>query len=189
MKIKKVYVFSKEDFRKWLENNHNKERIVELLIHKKHTGKKSPSHKELIDEAICYGWIDTIIRKVDEDRFIRTFQKRNEKSKWSLNTLGYAKKLIKDKRMTKHGLKFYHEGRKKKAFDHGIPKNPEPPKELIAELNKNKIAKKNFESLSDSARRTYMRWLFYAKTLKTKEKRIDFIIKKMSKKNGKRGLF
>ena len=53
MKIKKVYVFSKEDFRKWLENNHNKERIVELLIHKKHTGKKSPSHKELIDEAIC----------------------------------------------------------------------------------------------------------------------------------------
>ena len=113
MEIIKVHIFSKEDFRKWLGKNHNKEKIVELVIHKKHTGKSSPSHRELMDEAICYGWIDTIIKRVDEDKFIRTFQRRSEKSSWSVNTLSYARKLIKEKRMTPHGLKFYHEGRKK----------------------------------------------------------------------------
>src|SRR3972149_5860315 len=107
MKIKRVHVFSASDFRNWLKKNHNRERIVELVIHKKHTGKPFPSHRELMDEGICFGWIDTIIRRIDNSTFIRTFQRRNEKSKWSKNTLSYARKLIKEKRMTSHGLKFY----------------------------------------------------------------------------------
>ena len=187
MDIIKVHIFSKEDFRKWLGKNHDKEKIVELVIHKKHTGKSSPSHRELMDEAICYGWIDTIIKRVDEDKFIRTFQRRNEKSSWSVNTLSYARKLIKEKKMTPHGLKFYHEGRKKKAFDYGIPKNPRMIKELKEKLKDNKNAERNFNLLSPSARRTYLRWILYAKTPETKEKRIGTIIQRMKK--GKLKLF
>ncbi len=58
-----IYIFDKEDFRKWLSKNHDKENKIGLILHKKHTGKKSPSHHELMEEAICFGWIDTIIKK------------------------------------------------------------------------------------------------------------------------------
>ncbi len=185
MEIIKVHIFSKEDFRKWLGKNHNKEKIVELVIHKKHTGKSSPSHRELMDEAICYGWIDTIIKRVDEDKFIRTFQRRSEKSSWSVNTLSYARKLIKEKRMTPHGLKFYHEGRKKKAFDHGIPKNPRIFPELKRELEKDKNVERNFNLLSPSTRRAYLIWILYAKTPETKRKRINRVVGRMSEKDWK----
>lgn len=189
MKIKRVYVFSKEDFRKWLESNHDKEKIVELIVHKKHTGKPSPSHRELMDEGICYGWIDTVIKRVDEDKFIRTFQRRNEKSSWSQNTLSYARQLIRQKRMSPHGLKFYNAGRKKKAFDEHVPKNPEPPRELLSALNKSKRTKDNWNSLTPSAKKTYLRWLHYPKTEATKKKRIEIIMKNMSMKKVKKNLF
>ena len=181
--IPRINVFSKEDFRRWLEKNHDREKIVQLVIHKRHTGKSFPSHRELMEEAICYGWIDTIIRRVDEDTFIRTFQRHNEKSTWSTNTLSYAKNLIREKRMTPHGLGFYHQGRKKKAFDHGIPKNPEVPGDLIKELNKNKKARENFENLPASVKRTYSRWILMAKTLETREKRILRVKARMLEKD------
>lgn len=185
MEITRINVFRKEDFRNWLEKNHDKEKIVELVIHKRHTGKPFPSHRELMDEAICFGWIDTIIKSVDGDKYIRTFQRRNPKSSWSVNTLSYAKKLIAEKRMTPHGLKFYHEGRKKKAFDHGIPKNPDIPQDLIIRLEKNKKAKGNFERLAPSLKRTYSRWILMAKLPSTRKIRVKKVVKRMSEKDWK----
>jgi uncharacterized protein YdeI (YjbR/CyaY-like superfamily) len=108
-----INIFTSEDFRKWLEKNYKKENVVCLVVHKKHTGKPFPSHRELIEEAICFGWIDTTIKRLDEDKFIRKFCSRTKNSKWSENTLSYARKLIKQKRMTDRGLKFYKEGLKK----------------------------------------------------------------------------
>ena len=180
MEPQKIDVFSKEDFRKWLSKNHDKENKVALVLHKKHTGKGSPSHRELIYEAISYGWIDTTIKRLDEDRFIRNFSRRNKNSSWSLNTLSYAKDLIKQKRMTPHGLKFYHEGRKKKAFDHGIPKNPEVPEDLKKALEKNKRARENFVKLAPSYKKSYLRQIEYAKTPETRKKRVLFVVKRMA---------
>ena len=105
-----IIVFKKEDFRKWLAKNHDKESKVSIILHKKHTGKKSPTHRELMDEAICFGWIDTTINRLDEDRYIRNFSKRTKNSKWSYNTISYGKELIKQGRMAPAGLKFYKEG-------------------------------------------------------------------------------
>ncbi len=91
MKTKTISAFNRNDFRKWLEENHNKETKVGIILHKRHTGKPAPTHQELIEEAICFGWIDTIIKKLDDDRYLRNFSRRNNNSKWSDNTLGYAK--------------------------------------------------------------------------------------------------
>ena len=179
----RINVFFKEEFRRWLKKNHNKENKVELVIHKKHTGKKFPTHKELMGEAICFGWIDTIIKKIDDNTYIRTFQRRNEKSKWSVNTLRYAKELILKQRMTKHGLAFYNKGRKLKAVDHGIPKNPRIPKELIKEISKNKKSKENFERLPASIKRTYLRWILMAKLESTKKRRIRRVAARMLEKD------
>jgi len=175
-------VFTPNDFRKWLEKNHDKHTKVGLIIHKKHTGKISPSHRELMEEAICFGWIDTIVKRIDDNTFMRFFARRNEKSKWSYNTLSYAKDLIKRKKMTLIGLQFYKEGLKKLPHDYGIPKNPEIPIEMKKIFEKNKKAREHFEKLSPSARRTYLRWISRAKRDETKNKRIKIVVGNMIKK-------
>jgi uncharacterized protein YdeI (YjbR/CyaY-like superfamily) len=171
-----IDIFYLKDFTKWLQKNHDKEKKIGLVLHKKHTGKPTVSHLDLMKEAICFGWIDTTIRRIDESKFIRFFNRRSKNSRWSYNTLGYGKQLIKEKRMTPHGLAFYKEGLKKHPHDHGIPKDPEIPEDLKKELIKNKKAELKFNSISPSARRTYLRWLFRAKMPQTRKKRIDSII-------------
>ena len=101
-----------------------------MVLHKKHTGKPAPTHRELIEEAICFGWIDTTIKRIDDDRFLRNFSRRSKNSKWSDNTLRYAKQLAKQGKMTAVGLDFYREGLKRPTHDHGVPKNPSMPLEL-----------------------------------------------------------
>jgi uncharacterized protein YdeI (YjbR/CyaY-like superfamily) len=178
MEIKKINIFNRNDFRKWLEKNHNKENKVKVILHKKHTGKHSPSHRELIEEAICFGWIDTTVKRIDEDTFERNFSRRNKNSKWSDNTLSYAKDLIKRKMMTSHGLEFYKQGLLKPTHDHGIPKNPSIPIELKNVLEKNKKAKTNFNKFSNSKKRMIYRWFLSAKLPETRKKRIKLILKR-----------
>ncbi len=173
--MKTITVSNRGDFRKWLVKNHEKEQRVSLIVYKKHTGKKSPSHRELIEEAICFGWIDTTVNRLDEDRYQRKFTKRNKNSKWSDNTISYAKQLIKQKKMTPVGLKYYEEGRKRPTHDDGIPKNPAMPKELKAALDKEK-ARECFERFSPSVKKTYYRWLLRGKLEETRKKRIKLIV-------------
>jgi len=176
--MKQKTVFNRNDFREWLVKNHNKETKVEVIVYKKHTGKSSPSHKELMEEAICFGWIDTVIRRLDENRFIRTFSKRNKNSKWSNNTIQYAKDLIKQGKMTSVGLKFYKEGLKKPTHDFGIPKNPDMPVELKRALDKEKKAKDNFKNFSASIKKMFYRWILRGKREETRAKRIKSIVEK-----------
>lgn len=176
--VKIVEAGTRKEWRAWLEKNHTKEKKVGLISHKKHTGKPSMSHKESMEEAICFGWIDTTIKRLDEDRYLRYFARRNKNSKWSTATLSYAKDLTKRKLMTPEGTKFYLEGLKKKPLDHGIPKNPDVPEDLKKELAKDKIAKENFEKWSNSYRRTFLRWIEHAKLPETRKKRIGIVFQR-----------
>lgn len=171
-----ITVFKKEDFRRWLKLHHKKERQMAVLVHKKHTGKPAPTHRELIEEAICFGWIDTTVKRVDEDTFMRRFAKRTKNSSWSDNTLRYAAELVKAGRMSEEGLKFYKLGLKKPTHDSGIPKNPEMPQELKRALAKNKAAMRNFEAFPPSAKKLLYRWLLSGKLPETREKRIRRIV-------------
>jgi uncharacterized protein YdeI (YjbR/CyaY-like superfamily) len=125
-----VTAFHRDDFWKWLMKNHDKEKKVSVILYKRHTGKPAPTHRELMEEAICFGWIDTTIKRLNKDTYIRRFARRNDKSKWSDNTLSYAKELIKNGKMTEHGLHFYRAGLQRPTHDAGIPKNPDMPDEL-----------------------------------------------------------
>jgi len=174
---KLIYAENAKEWRAWLAKNHNKEKKIGLIKYKKHTGKPSLTHKESMDEAICFGWIDTTIKRLDEDRYIRHFARRSKNSRWSYATLGYAKRLIKEKKMTPAGLHFYKEGLKKPTHDFGLSKNPEVPESLRKELEKNKQAKKNFNNFTLSYKRTYLRWIERAKRPGTKDKRIKEVVK------------
>ena len=176
--MKTITVFNRNDFRKWLVMHHDSEDKVSVIVYKKHTGKSFPSHRELMEEAICFGWIDTILRKLDENRYIRTFSRRNKNSKWSDNTLGYAKDLIKQGKMTPSGLKFYKEGLMKPTHDFGIPKNPDMPIELKKALDKDKKAKDNFENYSASLKKVFYRWILRGKREETRIKRINITVEK-----------
>ena len=182
-----ITIFKKEDFRKWLAKNHDKESKVSVILHKKHTGKESPSHRELMNEAICFGWIDTTINRLDEERYIRNFSRRNKNSKWSDNTISYGKELIEQGRMTLAGLKFYEEGLKKPTHDAGIPRSPSMPEELRKALEKIPKAKENFNNFAPSIKKMHYRWILRGKREGTRIKRINLIVE--AAKVGKKNLF
>lgn len=168
------------DWRKWLERNHLKKERIVLVKYKKHTGKPIIPNKDSMKEAICFGWIDTTTRRLDEDTYGITYVKRNKNSKWSKNTLSYGKELLKKGLMSAFGIKMYKEGLEKKPHDEGIPDNPGVPKYLIEELEKEQVLN-NFKNIAPSYRRTLLRWLLKAKQDETKKRRLKSIIQSLKK--------
>ncbi|MFA6887970.1 MAG: YdeI/OmpD-associated family protein [Candidatus Woesearchaeota archaeon] len=184
--FKTTYAKTREEWRTFLEKNHEKEKKIRLIRYKKYTGKPSPTHKEAMEEAICFGWIDTTVNKLDDERYTINFVKRSNKSTWSNNTLRYAQELKKQGKMFPAGLSAYKHGLSKPTHDFGIPINPPIPKDLIEILILKRL-RKNFDLFSPSYKRTLLRWLFRAKLLKTRKKRIRAIVS-LAKNNNKKGL-
>jgi len=187
--IKTIYAKNPKEWRNWLLKNHKKEDKVNLIKYRKHTGKPSVTSKEAMGEAICFGWIDTTMKRLDDERYMQRFSKRNKNSRWSRNTLRYSKELIKKRKMTKAGLEAYKKGLKKKPLDHDRKKNPKTPEDLIKELNKkkNKKAKENFEKFSKSNKRYYLWWIESAKRPETRAKRIKEVVER-AKENKRFGV-
>src|SRR3989344_2786604 len=127
----------RKEWREWLKKNHNTEKSIFLVHYKRHTGKHFLSHRETLEEAICFGWIDTTIKRIDENTFARCFVRRNENGRWSDATLSYARQMIKAKKMAPAGLKAYQIGLKKPSLDYGREKNPAPPQDLLEAVQKN----------------------------------------------------
>lgn len=175
------------EWRNWLAKNHLKEKAVSLIRYKKHTGKPSITHLEAMHEAICFGWIDTTINRIDDEKYLINFVRRTDKSRWSKNTLSYAKKMLEEGRMSPEGLKRYKEGLVKPVIDHGLGKNPPVPKDLEDALEKNNKAKENFSNFAPSYRRTYIVWIERAKLPETRKRRIKEVVKR-AKENKKWGI-
>src|SRR5829696_461332 len=98
---------SPEKFRQWLEKNHDG--AAELLVgfHKKDAGKKSISYAEALDEALCFGWIDGVRKRLDETSYTIRFTPRKPKSIWSNVNVRHVERLKKERRMAEPGLKAY----------------------------------------------------------------------------------
>lgn len=180
--VEQVYFPTRDAWRNWLRKNHLSKRKIAVIVYKKHTGKPSPNHKELMEEAICFGWIDTTINRLDSEKYLRYFVRRNDKSKWSKNTLSYAEDLIKKGKMSAEGIKKYKEGLSRKTHDDGIQDNPRTPNFLLVEIKKDKKAKENFKKIPPSYKRMLLRWLLRAKLEETKKRRVKIIVKSLKKK-------
>jgi len=179
--VKQIYFPTRTAWRNWLIKNHLSEKKIAVIVYKKHTGKHSPNHKELMEEAICFGWIDTTIKRLDYEKYLRCFVRRGDNGKWSKNTLGYARDLIKKGKMSAEGIKRYKAGFARKPHDEGISKNPRVPKYLREEIEKDNIVKENFKKIAPSYKRTLLRWLLRAKLEQTKKKRMKIIIQSLKK--------
>jgi len=168
-------------WRNWLKKNHLKKDRIILVKYKKHTGKPIIHNKDSMKEAICFGWIDTTTRRIDEDKYGITYVKRNKNSKWSRNTLAYGKDLLERGLMSPFGIKMYEEGLAKKPHDEGIPDNPRVPSYLKKELENEQLANQNFKKIAPSYKRTLLRWFLKAKQEETKKRRAKSIIQSLKK--------
>ena len=167
--IKEVLAKSCEEWRDWLQRNNLKENKVYLIRYKKHTGQPTFNNHEAMRVAICFGWIDTTIKRIDDEKYCQCFVKRTKRSRWSNNTLRYARELIKEGKMSSAGFKAYKEGLKKPTIDHNLPKNPNTPTDLKKALGDDLDKFKNF---SPSFRRYYIYWIEKAKKIETRKRRI-----------------
>jgi len=187
--MKRLYVKTKTEWRVWLQKNHDKVEELWLIFYKKGTGKPSIDYEVAVEEALCFGWIDSIIKKIDEERYVRKFTPRKDNSVWSESNKKRVKKVIKEGRMTEYGLmkikaakksgKWYEELKPDISFN--------IPADFEKALKKNRKAKENFEKLSLTHRKNYIGWIATAKRDETIGKRIEESIK-MLKQGKKLGL-
>jgi uncharacterized protein YdeI (YjbR/CyaY-like superfamily) len=190
MKITKtLYITKREDWRAWLEKNHDTKKEVWLIYYKEHTGKPKIPYDHAVEEALCFGWIDSIVRRIDHEKYARKFTPRKDKSKWSELNRKRAKKMIRQGRMTKAGLTSFKEVEKnyRKKSKTKPKKRLSIPPDLKKALVTNKKAWENFNTFAPSCKRLYIGWMTDAKRKETKEKRIKQILR-WAEQNKKPGL-
>jgi len=175
---------SSSEWRKWLSKNHKNSKGVWLVFYKRETGRPSLDYEISVEEALCFGWIDSLVKKLDEKRYVRKFTPRNEKSVWSDLNKKRVKKVIKEGRMTKAGLQKIEAAKQNGSWSKrlkGIEISYDTPKDFITALVKNKKAKENFDKLPPSHKKRYYMWINIAKKKETKAKRIAESVELLSK--------
>jgi len=181
--MKRLYFKSPREWRTWLASNHDQETGIWLIFFKKESGKPSLDYESAVEEALCFGWIDSIIKKIDESKYARKFTPRKETSKWSETNKRRVARLIKNKRMTKIGLAKIEAAKKNGQWDK--PDRPdisfEVPAEFKQALNKNRRAKDFFEQLSPSYRKQFIGWIVVARRPETRKKRIKESVEILAK--------
>jgi uncharacterized protein YdeI (YjbR/CyaY-like superfamily) len=169
-----VCVANRDEWRDWLVKNHGCAKYVWLVYFKRHTGRLSVSYEDSVEEAICFGWIDGVIKRIDDERCARKFMPRKSGSRWSESNKKRAEKMMKAGRMTEAGMSRVREAKGSGEWF----KQPVLRKALVIPafvqdaLAKNKRALACFDGLADSYKRQYVAWISNAKRDETRNKRL-----------------
>jgi uncharacterized protein YdeI (YjbR/CyaY-like superfamily) len=169
----KLYISNRKHWRKWLRENQSIVKEVWLIYYKKHTGKPTIPYDDAVEEALCFGWIDSTIKRIDDEKYCQKFTPRNDKSNWSEHNKKRVAKMIKQGKMTKAGMDKIYAAKKNGEWNKKIVTeiNFEMPSELSQLLSSNKKAKDFFNELSPSHKKQYIGWIASAKKNATREKR------------------
>ena len=168
------YPHTRKQWRKWLEKNHAKEKNVRLVLLRKNATSQGIRYEEAVEEALCYGWIDSTVNKRDEESYLIHFAQRNPKSKWSNSNKIRVAKLIKEGLMKPPGQAMIDLAKKTGTWNLlDAVENLEMPEELQTKLNKNKTALKNFQAFSPSSKKMIFNWILDAKRPETRLRRIE----------------
>lgn len=172
--VRTFYAKNRKEWRNWLKKNHQSEKSVWLIIY--HKGSPTPSiyYDEAVEEAICFGWIDSIAHKRDEESKYQFFAKRKPKSNWSKANRERAERMIKEKQMMPAGQSMIDLAKKTGAWTALIDvQNSIIPPDLQRAFNKNKTAYKNFNAFPPSSKRILLEWILNAKKVETRQQRIE----------------
>ena len=168
----------REGWRGWLEKNHDKANHVWLIHYKKGSGKKSMTLEESVEEAICFGWIDGKLRKIDDEKFVVRFSPRQPNSVWSKINKERAEKLMVTGRMTKAGIATIEKAKASGSWENAYTNKIKDaiPSDLEEALRKNEQAWSNFQNFANSYRNMYIGWVSSAKTEEMRKKRIEKVV-------------
>lgn len=174
---------SKEEWRNWLKKNHLIKDSIWLIINKKGSLNPNLNWSEAVDEALCFGWIDSTKKSIDSEKYMQYFCKRRPKSNWSKINKNKVKTLIEQELMEEAGFKSIEIAKKNGSWT--ILDNVEAlviPEDLKEGFANHKGSMEYFDSLSKSAKKILLYWVISAKRKETRQKRILEIAENASRK-------
>jgi uncharacterized protein YdeI (YjbR/CyaY-like superfamily) len=160
-------------WRAWLARHHASESEVWLIFYKQHTGVASIGYQDALDEALCFGWVDSLVKRLDDRRYARKFTPRRADSRWSdANRKRYAE-LEAEGRLKPPGIE---RGPTDRGYAPRLPGLELPgrrPPYIQAALSDHPKALEHFEALPPSQQRLYVVWIDSAKREETKRRRLQ----------------
>lgn len=178
---KQIQFESREDFRAWLEVNCLSSDGI-WLVFGKEGGPKTLTANEALEEALCFGWIDSQIKSIDDKTYIKYFAKRRKKTEWSAKNISLVEMLEASGRMTNYGRAKIEEAKRNNCFQ--AKKRPEINdshiKEFSSEIKDIEPAYSNFLAMSPSVQRTYTGLYLEAKSEQARMNRLHKIIERLN---------
>ena len=171
----RIYLTTRKQWRDWLEKNHDSQSEIWLIYYKKHTAMPRIAYDDAVEEALCFGWIDSLVKRIDEKTFCQKFTPRKDKSSWSPTNKKRVNKLMRQGLMTPAGLAKIKAAKKNGEWEKSektVSQLTIPP-ELLQTLSKNKKALTNFRNFPPSVQRNFINWILSAKRPETKTRRIQ----------------
>jgi uncharacterized protein YdeI (YjbR/CyaY-like superfamily) len=182
--MKQVYVKNRAEWRDWLSQNHAKCTGIWLVYYKKHTNLPTLTYDEAVEEALCFGWIDSLIKKIDSDKYVRKLTPRKAGSRWSELNKKRVIRLKKQGLMTEAGMVMVEAAKASGLWQK--PDRPQMSSEALNELKNalaiNPKAQSFFHQLAPSYQKQFIGWVAAAKTQRTKDRRVNEAIALLEKR-------
>lgn len=180
-----VHLTTRAAWRAWLARHHATKREIWLIYYKKSSGKRRVAYGDAVEEALCFGWIDTTTKALDADRYAQRFTPRKRGSNWSTPNLIRVRHLVTNGLMTPAGVAHIPSRRAAKDFRAKHKKRltgtTVAPRDLSAELRRNGKAAAFWKVLTPGYKRLYIRWMTDAKRADTRRRRVAEVAVRMAK--------
>ena len=174
--MKTLELHERKEWRDWLEANHASVDEIWLVFYKAAAGKQSIQYAEALDEALCYGWVDSLIKAIDEEKYVRKFTPRKDESNWSLVNKKRVEELIQEGLMTEHGLRKVEAAQRSGKWDAAAQRaelDYTMPEEFSQALREDPHAADTYNNLSMTRQKEFLRWIITAKRAETRKKRVE----------------
>ena len=175
---------TRQAWRDWLARNHDRSKGLWLAYYKKGVGKRSVTYEEALQEALCYGWIDSTVGRIDEERYKQKYTPRNMKSVWSASNKARIEKLIAEGRMAPPGLAKIEAAKRNGSWESlddidRIGRVADVPSDLLEALSREPRAKAAFEGRPPSEKKLWAYWVLSAKRPETRARRVEETVKRV----------
>jgi uncharacterized protein YdeI (YjbR/CyaY-like superfamily) len=164
-----VFARDRVQWRDWLAKNCARSEEIWLVFYKKSSGKPTVSYDHAVEEALCFGWIDGMVKKLDEECYAQRFTPRKPRSPWSKSNIERVQRLIAEGQMMPEGLKAYNSGKGREV----APMPTQLPTVLEDQFRKQRAAWANYEKFPPGYRRITAGWVASAKREETRIKRLE----------------
>ena len=177
-----VEVPDRASWRRWLAKRHEQREAVWLVFHKKSSSGMGPSYEEAVEEALCFGWIDSTVNRLDEHRNLQLFAPRKPRSTWSRSNKERVARLEREGLLAPAGVAAIELAKQNGSWTAlDAVERLEEPAELAAALDAEPAARESWNGFSPSSRKAILWWVVSAKRPETRAKRVEQTVRMAAK--------